>query len=165
MDRDLQQNDSQPPHTLFSSHECKYCKLFLKELTANNMLDNFNVVDVLKTPIDVSKVRVVPTIVINHQRVMSGRDAFAWLENEKKGLVFGVSNYDVKDGFGGASSAFTYIEGDSAENVMSGAFSDIPIEERTILDTASISKSESPAGSTMLQDRIEAMKKERGMVS
>lgn len=163
MDRDLQQNDNQPPNTLFSSHDCKYCNLFLRELTKNNMLDSFNVVDVVKTPVDVSKVKVVPTIVINHQRVMSGREAFAWLENEKKGLVLGVSNYDVKDGFGGASSAFTYIEGDSAETVMSGAFSDIPVEERTVVDT-SFSNPDVPANSA-LQDRIEAMKKERGMVN
>ena len=128
------------------------------------MLDSFNVVDVLKTPIDVSKVRVVPTIVINHQRVLSGRDAFAWLENEKKDIVLGVSNYEVKNGFGGASSAFTYIEGDSAETVMSTAFSDIPIDERSVVDTASNSNFESPTGS-LLQDKIEAMKKERGMVS
>ena len=164
MDRDLQQNDNQPPNTLFSSHECKYCKLFLTELTKHNMLDNFNVVDVIKTPVDVSKVRVVPTIVINHQRVMSGRDAFAWLENEKKGLVQGVINYDVKDGFGYASSAFTYIEGDSAETVMSGAFSDIPVEERATTANTTTPNSDVPA-STALQDKIEAMKKERGMVN
>lgn len=162
MSRDQQQHDNQPPNTLFSSHDCKYCKLFLRELTANELLDSFNIVDVLKTPIDVSKVKVVPTIVINHQRVMSGRDAFAWLENEKKNTVFGVTNSDVKDGFSGASSAFSYIEGDSSENVISGSFSDIPMEERT-MDAPQV-QSESPVDS-MLQDRIESMKKERGMVS
>ena len=162
MDRDLQQNQSQPPNTLFSSHECRYCKLFLAELTKNQLLDSFNVVDVLRTPIDVSKVKVVPTIVINHQKVLSGRDAFAWLENEKKGIVLGVNNYDVKDGFGGASSAFTYIDGESSENVMSGVFSEIPIEER-VSESVHI-ESNSSAGS-LLQDRIEEMKKERGIVS
>ena len=164
MSRDLQQSDNQPPNTLFSSHECKYCKLFLNELTKNDLLDSFNIVDVMKTPVDVSRVKVVPTIVINHQRVMSGRDAFAWLENEKKGLVFGVNNYEVKGGFCGASSAYTYIDGDSAENVMSGAFSDIPVEERTVVDASSIARSDASVDSA-LQDRIEAMKKERGMVS
>ena len=69
----------------------------------------------------------------------------------------------MKDGFGGASSAFTYIDGDSSENVMSGVFSNIPVEERTIANTT-ISNSDAPA-SAVLQDRIEAMKKERGMVN
>jgi glutaredoxin len=163
MDRDLQHNNNQPPHTLFLSHDCRYCKLFLKELTKHNMIDSFNVVDVIKTPVDISKVKVVPTIVVNHQRVMSGREAFAWLENEKKGAVLGVVNYDVKNGFGGASSAFTYIEGDSAENVMSSAFSDIPVEERTVADTT-MPKSDASVDSE-LQDKIEEMKKERGMVN
>jgi glutaredoxin len=162
MNRVLDQKDAQPPHTLFSSHECKYCKLFLKELTTTNLIDSFNIVDVMKTPTDVSKVKVIPTIVINHQRVLSGRDAFSWLQNEKKNIVLGVNNYDVKDGFAGASSAYTYIDEQVSENVMSGAFAEIPIEERSSGETHVQQES---SGGSMLQDRIEAMKKERGMVS
>lgn len=155
------ESDIHPPHTLFSSHQCRYCKIFLSEITRLNIIDTFNIVDVLRTPMDTSKIKVVPTIVINNQRVLSGRDAFAWLENEKKNIVIGVDATDVKDGFAGASTAFTFISDDSAQSAMSCSFSDISIEDRT-----STNNHENTDNSNMqIQDRMDALKKERNITS
>lgn len=110
--------ESSPQNTLFSSSTCKYCKLFMNTLNKNMMLDQFNVIDVEKTPFDVSKVRVVPTIVVNNNRALSGREAFAWLQNELKNMVTGVESF-------GVSSAFTYIGEDRSEVSMSSQFVDI----------------------------------------
>lgn len=109
-----QQNDS-PPNTLFSSSSCKYCKLFLTTLSANMMMDQFQVIDVEKTAFDVSKVKVVPTIVVNNNRAFSGREAFSWLQNEIKNSVTGVESF-------GISSAYTYIGEERAECAMSTSF-------------------------------------------
>ena len=110
--------ESSPQNTLFSSSTCKYCQLFLNTLNKNMMLDQFSVIDVEKTPFDVSKVRVVPTIVVNNNRALSGREAFAWLQNELKNMVTGVESF-------GLSSAFTYIGEDRSEVSMSSHFVDI----------------------------------------
>ena len=48
------------------------------------MMNQFSIIDVEKTAFDVSKVKVVPTIIVNNNKALSGRDAFAWLQNEKK---------------------------------------------------------------------------------
>ena len=92
--------------------------MFLSTLNKNMMLDQFNVIDVEKTPFDVSKVKVVPTIVVNNNRAFSGREAFAWLQNELKNIVKGVESF-------GVSSAFTYIDEDRSEVSMSSQFVDI----------------------------------------
>ena len=110
--------DKSPQNTLFSSSSCKYCQMFLSTLNKNMMLDQFNVIDVEKTPFDVSKVKVVPTIVVNNNRAFSGREAFAWLQNELKNIVKGVESF-------GVSSAFTYIDEDRSEVSMSSQFVDI----------------------------------------
>ena len=155
------ETDVHPPNTLFSSHQCRYCKIFLSEITRLNIIDTFNIVDVLRTPMDTSKVKVVPTIVINNQRVLSGRDAFAWLENEKKNIVIGVDATDVKDGFAGASTAFTFINDDSKQSAMSCSFSEISIEDRVNTNKhVNIDNS-----NIQIQDRMEALKKERNLIS
>lgn len=105
-------------NTLFSSSVCKYCTMFLNELNKNFMIDKFNVIDIDKTAFDVSKIKVVPTIVINNNRVFSGREAFSWLLNEIKVQVSAVETF-------GTSSVFTYIDTEKAECTMSSQFSDI----------------------------------------
>ena len=65
------------------------------------MMDQFNVVDVEKTAFDVSKVKSVPTIIVDNNRALSGRDAFAWLMNAITNEVVGMDT---------AGSAFAYIE-------------------------------------------------------
>lgn len=110
--------ETSPPNTLFSSSSCKYCILFLKELNKNFLINEFNIIDVEKTAFDVSKVKVVPTIVVNNNRALSGRDAFAWLQNQLKSGVSGVESF-------GISSAYTYIGTDKAECSMSSMFVDV----------------------------------------
>ena len=81
-------------------------------------MEQFNIIDVGKTAYDVSKVRVVPTIVVENSRALSGRDAFAWLKNQVESAVHGVESF-------GTSSAFTYIGEDRAECIMSSNFVNI----------------------------------------
>ena len=145
--------DSSPQNTLFSSSTCKYCQLFLSTLNKHMMLDQFNVIDVEKTPFDVSKVRVVPTIVVNNNRALSGRDAFAWLQNEVKRMVTGVESF-------GMSSAFTYIDGDRSEVSMSSQFVDI-----AETPTASSEKHSSDSDNIVsdLDSAMDRLKAERAM--
>lgn len=107
-----------PANTLFSSASCRYCQLFINTLNQNMMMEQFNIIDVGKTAYDVSKVRVVPTIVVENSRALSGREAFAWLKNQVESAVRGVESF-------GTSSAFTYIGEDRAECVMSSPFVNI----------------------------------------
>lgn len=117
------------------------------------MLDQFNVIDVEKTPFDVSKVRVVPTIVVNNNRAFSGREAFAWLQNELKKMVTGVESF-------GSSSAFTYIGEERSEVTMSSLFADINESP-----TASAEKHTSDSGKVEndLDTAINRLKAERAM--
>ena len=62
-----------------------------------------------------SKVKVVPTIVVNNNRALSGRDAFAWLQNEMKNVISGVESF-------GTSSAYTYIEEERSEYSISSPY-------------------------------------------
>jgi glutaredoxin len=107
-----------PPNTLFSSNTCKYCRMFMNTLNTSMMMDQFNIVDIHKTAFDVSTVKVVPTIVVNNNRALSGRDAFAWLQNEIKNMVSGVESF-------GTSSVFTYIDDDRAEYSLSTQYVNI----------------------------------------
>ena len=144
---------SSPQNTLFSSSTCKYCQMFMNTLNKNMMLDQFNVIDVDKTPFDVSKVTVVPTIVVNNNRALSGREAFAWLQNELKTMVTGVESF-------GVSSAFTYIGEDRSEVSMSSQFVDI-----NEAPTASSEKHTADSGkvATDLDSAMDRLKAERAM--
>lgn len=146
-------NKSSPQNTLFSSSSCKYCQLFLNTLNKHMMLDQFSVIDIEKTPFDVSKVQVVPTIVVNNNRALSGREAFAWLQNELKNIVTGVESY-------GVSSAFTYIGEDRSEVSMSSQF--VNINEAP---TASSEKHTADSGkvATDLDSAMDRLKAERAM--
>ena len=77
--------------------------MFLNELNKHSMIDQFNVVDVEKTAFDVSKVKSVPTIIVDNNRALGGRDAFAWLMNRISTEVVGVDS---------RGSAFAFIEGE-----------------------------------------------------
>lgn len=144
---------SLPQNTLFSCSTCTYCKLFLNTLNKHMMLDQFSVIDVEKTPFDVSKVKVVPTIVVNNNRALSGREAFAWLQNELKNMVTGVESF-------GVSSAFTYIGEDRSEVSMSSQFVDI-----NEAPTASAEKHTADSGKaeTDLDSAMERLRSERAM--
>jgi len=92
--------------------------MFMNTLNTSMMMDQFNIVDIHKTAFDVSTVKVVPTIVVNNNRALSGRDAFAWLQNEIKNMVSGVESF-------GTSSVFTYIDDDRAEYSLSTQYVNI----------------------------------------
>lgn len=139
--------------------------MFLQELNKAGLLESFTVIDVLKTPMDVSKVRVVPTIVLNHQRVLSGREAFGWLQNEKKNTIGGVESQDVKGGFGGTSSVFSYIEGENAfETSMSTSFTALEDPEPSRDVQSNTGKGARVGGNDGgIDDRMAELKRERGM--
>ena len=151
------QDDSvQPANTLFSSSSCKYCALFMKQLNQNFLINDFNIIDVEKTAFDVSKVKVVPTIIVNNNRALSGRDAFAWLQNEVKNQINGVETY-------GISSAYTYISNDapvSAEMSMSSRFVDVN-EAPEVSAERVPEKDKQSAKSADLQNAVDRLKAER----
>lgn len=111
-------------HTLFSSTKCKYCQLFLQTLNKHMMMDQFNVIDIDRTTYDVSKVKVVPTIIVTNNKALSGRDAFSWLQHEIDTSVSSVETY-------GTSSQYLYVGEDRAEFAMSSQF--VPIEESEMI--------------------------------
>lgn len=88
---------------LFMSSKCRYCGLFLAKLNEHNLLDEVDIIDVLKTPIDVSKVRSVPTMVIDGQRVAVGREAFGWLLRRIKSIPIDCMSSEEM------GCAFTYV--------------------------------------------------------
>jgi glutaredoxin len=132
----MEDKNNVPQNTLFSSSTCNYCKLFMKELNKNMMIDQFNIVDIEKTPFDVSKIQVVPTIVVNNNRVLAGRNAFAWLQNELKNMVTGVETF-------GVSSAFTYVDEKRGEYSMSSPYIDIQ-DTPTVTTEKHVSDSNKP---------------------
>lgn len=115
------------------------------------MLDQFNIIDVEKTAFDISKVKVVPTIVVNNNRALSGRDAFAWLQNELKTLVSGVESF-------GVSSTFTYINEERCEYTMSSPYVNI-----NDAPTASSEKHTADTGrvNTDIENAMDRLKAER----
>lgn len=140
--------DSAAPHTLFSSSSCKYCVMFLKELNKHSMMALFNVIDIEKTAFDVSKVRSVPTIIVDNNRALTGRDAFAWLLHRISNEVSGVE---------GTSSHFSFIEGDGsgyecASSMSFAHISDIKEAAPEVADTA---------GTVDVQTAFDRLKAER----
>lgn len=85
------------------SSKCKYCAIFLTKLNEHGLLEEVDIIDVLKTPIDVSKVRSVPTMVVDGQQVLVGRDAFGWLLRRIKSIPVDYMNSDDM------GCAFAYI--------------------------------------------------------
>ena len=141
--------NEQPPNTLFSSSSCRYCKLFLTTLSANMMMEQFQVIDVEKTAFDVSKVKVVPTIVVNNNRAFSGREAFSWLQNEIANTVKGVESF-------GVSSAFTYIGEERAECSMSSPFVNIEDAPEATAERHSQDQSGTQDDLTTAMERLKA---------
>tara|TARA_Y100000992_G_scaffold284807_1_gene235251 strand:- start:717 stop:1178 length:462 start_codon:yes stop_codon:yes gene_type:complete len=132
----MNNSNNSPPNTMFSSSSCKYCQIFLKELNKSFLINEFSIIDVEKTAFDVSKVKVVPTIIVENTRALSGRDAFSWLQNQVKNAVVGVET-------SGISSVFSFIENDSISHgqcVMTQNFAQIEdiSNEAPAPDTASI---------------------------
>lgn len=146
----MDNNNSQSnTNTLFSSSSCRYCKLFMNTLNTHMMLDQFNIIDIEKTAFDVSKVRVVPTIVVNNSRALSGRDAFSWLQNEIATAVSGVESF-------GMSSAFSYISEERAEVTMSSTFVNIDETPTASAERAPLDDGKSQGDVETAMERIKA---------
>ena len=73
----------------------------------------FRVVDVYNNTVDLTRVKSVPTLIADHQSVLTGREAFAWLQNKIKESVRPIVYSDGKNGFDSMSSSFAFIEGDA----------------------------------------------------
>lgn len=125
----------------------------MNTLNSSMMMDQFNIVDIHKTAFDVSKIKVVPTIVVNNSRALSGRDAFAWLQNEIKNMVSGVESF-------GTSSVFTYIDGDRAEYSLSSQYVSIDDAPTASSEKHANDSDKSQRGND-LQDAMERLKAER----
>lgn len=145
--------------------------MLLDEINRAGMISEFAIVDVLKTPIDVSRVRVVPTVIANHQKVFAGRDAFVWLANERRNAVLPATDHTTgckSEGFAPMSDTFSFIE-DRGEDVtpVSSAFTSIrDFEQRGDYPPAAAAGVAEPAGggaSDPLSDRMAQMLQERGM--
>ena len=80
-------SEAQKPHTIFMRKDCNNCNLFTKHLIGTDLERMFNIVDVERNPVDPRQVHSVPTIVVDHNTVYVGRDAFAWLLNELKRAI------------------------------------------------------------------------------
>lgn len=117
------------------------------------LLEQFNIVDVEKTHYDVSKIKVVPTIVVNNNRAMSGRDAFAWLQNEVKNMVTGVESH-------GTSAAFTYLNDDRAECTMSTKFVNI----NDVPEASSSSTKDDNGKNTDINTEMDRLQAERSLI-
>ena len=124
----------------------------MNTLNSAMMMDQFNIVDIHKTAFDVSKVKVVPTIVVNNNRALSGRDAFAWLQNEVKNQVSGVESF-------GTSSVFTYIDEDRSEYSISSPY--VNIDDAPVASAEKHMSDNSKAPELDLQSAMERMKAER----
>lgn len=104
---------SRPPHVLYYSRCCRYCKTLTDQLFANRALaDSFQFVDAARLP----KTMFVPTIVTGNKSYV-GRDAFAWLQ---RATATGPACYDVNDTCG---IEYTNIGGSST--IRSTAYCDL----------------------------------------
>ena len=98
------------PHTLFMRGNCKYCSLILREIDAAELRGEFRIVDIDRDPVDITRIRAVPTIVADHQHMLQGRDAFAWVNNKKVNVVKAMPYSSGKCSWDSMSCAFTFID-------------------------------------------------------
>lgn len=148
-------NASVPPHTLFVKKSCRYCDMFVRVAEEIGISGLINTIDIDITPTDTDKIRSVPTVVVNHQRVFVGRDAFAWLQNEKETSVSPAFMGDDK-GIG-SSCTFTYVAQETdGEYEMSTSFLPLTPEEKS---NAGPTNKEYSSGD--LESRMQALQQSR----
>jgi hypothetical protein len=75
------------PHLIFVRKDCEFSNLFVRSIRGTDVERFFSIIDVQEQPVDPKKVHSVPTIVVNHNTMYVGRDAFAWLLNELKHAI------------------------------------------------------------------------------
>ena len=74
---------------LYQSHKCKYCGLLLKEIEENDLGEKFHSVNIHISDVP-SNVTNVPTVLIDRNTKLEGKEIFAWLKKLKpqsKGIV------------------------------------------------------------------------------
>ena len=104
-------------HTLFVSSTCKYCSLFIKLINDSGITGEFRIVDIHNSPVDMSRIRVIPSIIADHQHLFSGRDAFSWLQNKIKDQIHPVLYSNGKNGFDKMSQLYAYIDDESPQHL------------------------------------------------
>lgn len=114
---------STEPHTLFYSNQCTYCTMMMDMIQRGDLSNEFKKVDVHSEPVDLSRIRSVPTIIADHQQMMVGKEAFAWLQNKIKTTVTPHSYSISKGGFDSMSCPFSYIEDGAKDGMRNSAVS------------------------------------------
>jgi len=147
-----QVSEAQKPHTIFVRHDCNYCTLFTKHLMGTDLERLFNIVDVERNPVDPRQVHSVPTIVVDHNTVYVGRDAFAWLLSELKRAITPMA-YDYSNSGTAVPSSI-----DGSETCMA------PMSSTNFTDPDPIPTTSATAAATTesIEARLTRMKAERG---
>lgn len=109
----MEQPTPAAPHTLFVKSGCRYCTLMMNEITQNDMQGEFHVINVDSATVDTSRIRNVPTIIADHQQVLEGREAFAWLNNRKASAVQCIAYSSGKCSWDTMSQSYSFIDGTS----------------------------------------------------
>lgn len=104
---------STAPHTLFVQPHCRYCELIVREIEQAELTNEFNTVDITTTQVDTTRISSTPAIIADHQHLMLGRDAFAWINNRKENAVHCIPYSASKSctRWDAMSASFSFIEG------------------------------------------------------
>lgn len=86
------------PHALYVSDRCEWSKKIQQSLLEAGMADLFSVVSVeaAKVPFP-PQIISVPTMVVDGQQILTGKEAFGWIEREKSNAVV---NFDFAEARG-----------------------------------------------------------------
>lgn len=108
---------------LYHSHKCKYCGVLIKEIEDNNLGDKFNSINVHISDVP-SNVTNVPTVLIDRNTKLEGKEIFAWLKKlipQNQGIVPIESNQMtdpytfINNHNGNIHKGFEYID-DNVQN-------------------------------------------------
>ena len=124
----MEQPTPAAPHTLFVKNGCRYCSLMMNEITQSDMQGEFHIINVDSATVDTSRIRNVPTIIADHQQMLEGRDAFAWLNNRKASAVQCMSYSSGKCAWDSMSQHFAFID-ENAGHLEPGEFVTVEVDE------------------------------------
>jgi predicted thioredoxin/glutaredoxin len=102
------QQEHVKPHSLYVSDRCEWSKKIQKDLMEAGLMDTFTVVSIesAKVPFP-PQITSVPTILADNKQILTGKEAFAWIEREK---TKAVSTFDFAEASG---IGFSMVEDDS----------------------------------------------------
>ena len=99
--------DQEKKHVLYMSPRCKHCNSLVQIINSNSELaSQFNIVNIHTQNIP-PNIRTVPTVLVDKHKMACGRDAFTFVENERKLYLDAFEH-----GFG--TNGFSYISNESA---------------------------------------------------